>query len=134
MIRTIFLLAPLALVFSCDDKGSNTEECSSSSDIDSDGIDDCTEDELGTDPESADSDGDGFSDLEEVDCISDPNNAEEMCYTCGWAHNDPGTLDSTGSDIGDTIDNFALIDQCGEEVDIHDFYEEYHILYLTAAW
>ena len=108
--------------------------CSEESDLDGDGIDDCAEIELGTDPEAADSDGDGFSDAEELDCVSDPSDADEKCYACGWEHNDPGNLESTGTGYGDVIDNISLVDQCGEMVDIWDFYGEYHVLYMTAAW
>ena len=110
------------------------QPCYADLDSDNDGLDDCLEAELGTNPEVQDSDGDGFSDQTELDCVSDPTNASEFCYACGWAHNDPGTLISTGSAEGDTIDNAAFIDQCGEVVDIWDFYGEYHVIYKTAAW
>jgi hypothetical protein len=108
--------------------------CSPDSDLDNDGLDDCQEEALGTDPESADSDGDGYTDGEEFDCVSDPQDADEQCYACGWEHNDPGNLESTGTSNGDVMGNFALIDQCGEMVDMWDFYGEYHVLYMTAAW
>jgi len=108
--------------------------CSDDSDLDGDGVDDCVEELLGTDPESEDSDGDGFTDAEEIDCVSDPLDGDELCYACGWEHNDPGNLESTGSSTGDVMNNFALVDQCGEMVDMWDFYGEYHVLYMTAAW
>ena len=133
MKKTVLLLASLALVSGCDGKDEGLDNCSASSDSDDDGIDDCAEAELGTDPSLADSDGDGLSDLEEVDCVSHPLDAEEQCYAGGWEHNDPSVA-STGTEVGDVMANFSLIDQCGEEVDIHDFFGEYHILYLTAAW
>ena len=66
--------------------------------------------------------------------MSDPMNADEVCYKCGWEHNDPGRLASTGSDLGDLIENVQMTDQCGDSVSIWDFYGEYHILYTTAAW
>ena len=109
-------------------------ECSDDKDADADGLDDCTELELGTDPEKADSDNDGFTDPEEIDCVSNPLDGEEGCYACGWEHNDPGTLVGTGTDVGDVMNNIQLIDQCGELVDTWDFYGEYHVLYMTAAW
>jgi len=104
------------------------------SDSDGDGIDDCEELELGLDPTLGDSDGDGFSDADEIACVSDPLDGDEVCYACGWAHNDPGTYVSSGNSIGDTADNSTLIDQCGEAVDLWDFSGKYYILYLTAAW
>lgn len=103
-------------------------------DSDGDGLDDCTEQEMGTDPENTDSDGDGFSDADELDCVSNPIDADEQCYACGWEHNDPGNLVSNGSSVGDVIASVDLVDQCGEMVDLWDFHGEYHVLYMTAAW
>ena len=115
--------------------GGDTEPaCSATADADSDGIDDCAEEELGTDPANDDSDGDGLTDAEELDCVSDPLDADEQCYACGWEHNDPGALVSEGRRKGDTMDSIELVDQCGEMVDLWDFHGEYHVLYMTAAW
>jgi len=108
--------------------------CDAESDADGDGLDDCAEAELGTDPERDDTDGDGFADAEEVECVSDPLDGDEVCYACGWKHNDPGDLQSGGAEIGDTIADIALVDQCDEDVPMWDFAGEYHILFLTAAW
>ena len=110
------------------------EECLVDTDSDSDGLDDCDEVELGTDPENPDSDGDGFTDNEEVDCVSDPTNGDEQCYACGWEHNDPGNLQSDGANVGDVVANLQMVDQCGDMVDLWDFHGEYHVLYQTAAW
>ena len=121
----------LLLMSACQMKDN---ECSADSDSDGDGIDDCAEQELGTDATLADSDGDGLSDKEELDCVSNPLDATEQCYACGWEHNDPGNIESTGSEIGDVMANLQLEDQCGEVVDTWDFYGEYHVLYMTAAW
>jgi len=41
---------------------------------------------------------------------------------------------STGAGEGDVMVNLAMIDQCGEEVTLWDFAQEYHILFITAAW
>ena len=114
--------------------GGKETPCVEDSDLDNDGPNDCEEEALGTDPENSDSDGDGFSDIDEVDCVSSPTDANEQCYACGWEHNDPGDLVSTGNEVGDVIDNFQLPDQCGELVDLWDFHGEYHVLYMTAAW
>ena len=108
--------------------------CDAEADTDDDGLDDCAEEELGTDPESDDSDGDGFADAEEIDCVSDPLDGDEVCYACGWKHNDPGTFESDGAEVGDTMANFELVDQCGENVSVWDLAGEYHILFQTAAW
>ena len=70
----------------------------------------------------------------EPDCTSDPKDAGEGCYACGWAHNDPGSLVSTGAEVGDVIKNLPFIDQCGEAVHLWDFAGAYHILDMTGAW
>lgn len=99
---------------------------------------DCLSDEeeaaLGTDPTLADSDGDGTGDCEEVACVSDPTDGVEECYACGWKHDAPEGLASTGHDEGDVIENLALVDQCMEPLQLWDFAREYHILFMTAAW
>jgi hypothetical protein len=117
----------------CEDKEAEVA-CDAAADADGDGLDDCTEADLGTDPDAADSDGDGLSDGEERDCVSDPLNAEEVCYACGWPHGDPGTLSSTGAEEGDTVANLSLIDQCGEDIPLWDFAGTYHILFMTTYW
>jgi hypothetical protein len=103
-------------------------------DSDGDGLDDCTEIDLGTDPLSADGDGDGVSDADELDCVSDPNDADEVCYACGWEHNDPGDLSSAGAGLGDVVDNLVLHDQCGEPVSLWDLAGSYRLLYMTTQW
>jgi hypothetical protein len=110
------------------------EACDPSSDRDADGLDDCTEEALGTNADRPDSDGDGLSDGDEVDCVSDPLDADERCYACGWQHNDPGDIEPTGAGIGDTIDNLGFVDQCGDDVDLYDFAGRYTLAFMTAAW
>lgn len=109
-------------------------ECDEEADADGDGVDDCLEAELGTDPSLGDSDGDGMSDGDEFDCESDPLDELDVCYGCGWSKNDPGSLESSGDQVGDVIDNIVMVDQCGDDVSMWDFYGEYHIIYKTAAW
>ena len=154
MKQLSILFVPLLAMLVGYNQGCGT--CSDEEDLDSDGLAECAELELGTDPNVADSDGDGLSDSEEVtlgtdplagdtdgdgfddaaeaDCVSDPLNADEVCYACGWEHNDPGNLQSNGSAVGDVVANIQLVDQCGEMVDLWDFHGEYHVLYMTAAW
>jgi hypothetical protein len=108
--------------------------CVEGADADADGVADCDELEWGLDPTVADSDGDGYEDGEEIDCGTDPLDGEEACYDCGWLHNDPGDLEYTGDDVGDTIANLDLRDQCKDKVPLWDMAGEYHILFLTAVW
>ena len=139
----------------CTDKTEGSDDCTA--DADGDGLSDCDEDSWGTDPDVTDSDGDGLSDGDEVseygsdplevdsdgdgfddgdeaDCGSDPADGDEVCYACGWQHNDPGTLETTGSEEGDVIQNLQFVDQCEEEVSLWDLSGEWHIIYMTAAW
>ena len=134
MMWTIPLLALMASCGEAEPDENPIQECSPDSDKDGDGLNDCDEEELGTNPSEADSDGDGFNDSEELDCVSDPLNGDEVCYACGWEHNNPGDLESNGSGIDDVVGNIELVDQCGEMVEMWDFYGEYHVLYMTAAW
>ena len=117
-----------------DDDDTTEDDACSEEEADGDGLDGCTEQELGTDPDSADTDGDGLSDGEEVDCVSDPLDGDEVCYACGWRHDDPGDLVSTGDDVGDVVANMEFTDVCSEQVRLWDFAREYHILWVTASW
>jgi len=136
-----FALACLGLV-SCggsadkagDGSASPPDGCNASLDSDSDGLDDCTEEDLGLDPNNEDSDGDGLTDAAEVDCGTSALDPADTCYACGWGKNDPGDITATGAALGDVMENISLVDQCGEMVDIYDFAGEYHILYMTAAF
>lgn len=103
-------------------------------DVDGDGLDECDELELGTDPELADTDGDGDSDSAELDCLSDPLDGDEACYLCGWARADPGDLVSTGAQVGDTVSELQFIDQCADDVSLWDFAGTYRVLYMLPAW
>jgi Peroxiredoxin len=62
--------------------------------------------------------------------IDDPWGPRAAPYTCGWECSDPGTLDLDYSDVavGRTMPDFRLDDQCGEPVDLWDFYGDYIVL------
>lgn len=115
-------------------QGTDESEPDPNLDTDEDGITDLDEAELGTDPELADTDGDGVDDNDEIECGSLPTDPEDECYECGWKQKDPGNLVSTGADIGDVMDDASFPDQCGDWIRLWDFWGEYHILYMTAAW
>lgn len=55
-------------------------------------------------------------------------------YACGWEKRDPGTLESTGTEVGDVLADLTLVDQCGESFRVWDMYREYFMLFITAAW
>ena len=139
-MRNVLFLTTTLCIASCTgadgrkDSAGEADGCDETIDTDGDGLSDCDEALLGTDPLAGDTDGDGVTDLVESDCSSDPLNAADACYACGWQKNDPGTLSESGAEVGDTIGNLQLVDQCGETVSMWDFYGDYHVLFMTAAW
>ena len=107
--------------------------CDEMSDADSDGLNDCEEEALGSDPAKDDTDGDGLTDLEEVDCGTSALDADDTCYACGWGKNDPGNIQATGAGVDDIMENVTLVDQCGDRVNMYDFAGAYHVMYMTTA-
>jgi hypothetical protein len=104
-------------------------------DDDNDGITNGDEATLGTDPANADTDGDGHTDLAEVEGNTDPLDATDYPYAGGWpiaACRD--TIHSTGNEVGDIADDFALMDQFGESVRLHSFCDRAVLLVGAAFW
>lgn len=93
-------------------------------DADGDGLLDSEELDWGTDPGATDSDGDGFTDGDEVAQNTDPADEADKPYQAGWPI-DACRYDyedaETGTSEGDIAANFALPDQFGETVRLHDF-------------
>ena len=91
-------------------------------DGDQDGLLDSDEVALGSDPGNPDSDEDGYLDGAEADSYTDPADAADHPYQEGWqidaCRHD---IESTGSEVGDVAADFALGDQFGETVHLHDF-------------
>ena len=105
------------------------------SDRDGDGVTDLDEEALGSDPDLADTDGDGWDDGEEVDGNTDPTAAADHPYTGGWAigacrHD----LVPTGTDVGDVVPDFVLVDQFGDSLHLHDFCDREVLLVSAAFW
>lgn len=101
-------------------------------DGDGDGLLDSEEMEYGTDPGKVDSDDDGFQDGEEVDGNTNPADAADKPYQNGWTidacrHD----LESTGSEVGDVMENYEFGDQFGETVHVHDFCNQ--VVRITGA-
>tara|TARA_Y100001934_G_scaffold176179_1_gene208705 strand:+ start:109 stop:423 length:315 start_codon:yes stop_codon:yes gene_type:complete len=61
-------------------------------------------------------------------CVSD------VPYSCGWKRNNPGALREGGASVGDVVKNLKMVDQCGDDVELWDFYGEYNILWMSAMW
>jgi peroxiredoxin len=104
-------------------------------DTDGDGLTDLEEEALGTDIANVDTDGDGWEDGVEVEGNTDPTGRRDHPYTGGWAigacRND---IVPTGNDIGDIAEDFALSDQFGETVNLHDFCDREVLLVSAAFW
>lgn len=118
-------------------------------DTDADGLVDGDEDAAGCDPLVADGDGDGYLDGAEVDAGTNPNQAYSHPYEGGYAVGNCDTLPTpTGAtgegryqtytwpayQEGDVPDNFTLVDQYGEMVDLYSFCGQVVLLELGAFW
>ena len=135
MFKQPLQLGAIGLLSACTTSTAPSEGASDcGADSDADGIEDCEEVALGTDPAVADTDGDGDADGDELACLADPLDADEACYECGWLRGDPGDLESTGASIGDVIAELQLVDQCQETVSLWDFAGSYRVLTMVPAW
>lgn len=143
------------------DKSDTGTDCGSKSgpagdaDPDDDGLTNDEEAALGTDPENADSDGDGVPDGDEIDDGTNPTYGYSHIYTGGYnvgycespfedsATGPTGltTLDYDGTiyewpsyQDGDVIENFTLLDQWGEQVDMYSFCGKHIVFAVGAGW
>lgn len=104
-------------------------------DADGDGLSASEEAELGTDPELADTDGDGWQDGEELDGNTDPTDDRDHPYTGGWSIGAcRDDLREEGTQPGQVVPDFALMDQYGEDVHLHDFCDRPVFLVFAAFW
>lgn len=102
-------------------------------DSDGDGLTDLEEEALGTNSDDTDSDDDGFSDGEEVLAETNPgyrySHPYEGGYNVGYCNNIPAPTGPTGVASsgapgykrGDVVENYTMLDQHGEEVDLYSF-------------
>lgn len=61
--------------------------------------------------------------------LDEPFGPRPAAYACGWECNDPGThAQDYALDIGSTMPNVRLDDQCGDAVDLWDFTGSYLII------
>lgn len=142
MSRTLLFALPLSLVlFACSEKepedsdgdGISDEDEDSmgtdpdNADSDGDGLEDGYEAEQGTDPLSMDGDGDGYLDPWELTEGSDPNDYESRIYTGFWPYYPDkdslsvGDWSAFSGDEGELLPRTVLLDQWGDQLDIHDF-------------
>jgi len=123
-------------------------------DTDADGVWDGDEAGLGTDPLNADTDADGWSDGDEVAGGTNPLYAYSHPYTGGYnvgfcEEGLPAATGPTGAcsasfhgttyewdcyQVGDVVENFSLVDQHGEMVDLYSFCGQVVTLVSGAFW
>ena len=104
-------------------------------DKDGDGLTNAEERALGTDPACADTDWDGAMDGYEVDYGTDPLDKTDAPYLGGWAISRCETEPvATGNETGDVTENFRLLDQHGQYVELYDFCGNTVLLMLGAFW
>jgi len=115
-------------------------------DTDGDGLTDTEEATLGTDPNDADSDGDSYTDGEEVDGGTSPLNPYSLPLEGGYHIGDcpaiPSATDMTGGSngyydtwgVGDTVSDFMLTDQYGQNVHLYSFCGEHIMIAFGAMW
>jgi hypothetical protein len=104
-------------------------------DPDLDGLRDVREVALGSDPAVPDSDGDGYLDGEEADQYTNPVDAEDHPYQAGWPMGAcRNEIEGEGFEDGMIAPNFAMLDQFGETVRLHDFCEQAVYIVFAAFW
>jgi len=115
--------------------GGATTSGDPSADDDGDGLTNGEEASLGSDPNNSDSDGDGYGDGEEVDGNTDPLSDWDHPYQGGWPIADCRyDVLVTGNGVGQSTSNFALTDQFGDTLQLHDFCDRAVILVGSAMW
>jgi len=149
---TLLAIFSLGLTMGCTEKES--DDMDMFADNDGDGI--CNGDELdiGTDPENADTDGDGFDDAEEWQEGTNPNYEYSHGYTgdyrIGYCETPPETTgptlaqsytDEAGNTYnynvlqnGDVPENFTMMDQNGEDLDLYSFCGRQIMVVVSAGW
>lgn len=71
---------------------------------------------------SGDEDGDGVPNGEEKLAGTDPLDPSDVPYQGGWRKADcRDEIEPTGNGIGEVAENFALVDQFGDTLELHDF-------------
>lgn len=106
-------------------------------DTDGDGLSDGEEQPKGLDPLDPDTDVDGFTDGDELAAGTDPLDPYSWSYDGGlWCDRQRAaeTVYGTGWSLDDIAPNTTLIDQFGEEVQLHQFYGNVILLDFSAGW
>ena len=105
---------------------------------------------MGASEDVADDDGDGFTNAEEEELGTDPNSRYSRPYTGGYnvgvCDELPAATGPTGTgenangvqwaayQEGDVAENWTMVDQHGEEVDLYSFCGKHVMLAVSAGW
>ena len=128
-MRTLFILSTIGLLSGC------VADVKINQDADEDGLLDPQEVALGSDPGKADTDGDGYTDGDEFAAHTSPADAADKPYKNGWPIDEcRHDYEGTGIKKGDVAYDFALNDQFGETVHLHDFCNQVVYLLFAAFW
>ncbi len=104
-------------------------------DADGDGLLTSEEAALGTNPADPDSDADDWSDGQEAEQHTDPLDDADRPYKGGWQIDACRTdVEPTGNGEGDVAEDFALMDQFGDTVRLHDFCNRVVWMVFAAFW
>jgi thiol-disulfide isomerase/thioredoxin len=149
------LLAILALGLTMGCKATDDGEMDMGADNDGDGISNGDELEIGTDPENADTDGDGFDDAREWQDGTNPNYEYSHSYTGDYrigfcetppestgptlaqTYTDPDSGTSVNYSVlqnGDVPENFIMMDQNGEDLNLYSFCGRQVMVVVSAGW
>ena len=117
-----------------DDAGSDDDDASDR-DSDGDGLTDAFEESIGTLPNNADTDGDGFEDGEEHLNYFYANDSSDFPYAGDYPRGPlPSTISGQSWSEGTVSHNWTLVDQWGEELQLHRFYGNVIVVELAADW
>lgn len=123
------LIPPLLLSIGC------VAQVDINDDPDADGLSDGDELRLGSNPSVADSDDDGYADGAEAAVGADPADPADHPFQAGWQMDAcRNSIESTGNADGQVAENFALMDQFGETVHLHDFCDQVVYVNFSAMW
>lgn len=129
MHKLSLLIPPLVWSIGC------VAQVNINDDADGDGLSDGKELALGSNPSVPDSDGDGYTDGAEANVGANPADPADHPFQAGWEMDAcRNSVASTGNADGQVSDNFALLDQFGETVHLHDFCDQVVYVNFSAMW